>query len=268
MNVSYSRYQDPSPHSRSQDPSPTGNLSQDVQRFSSNVSQLEAKVRQLQVEQDDARLKGDIIQLLSSCARLAKSIDATLKEMKEQRDVSKDFEYKRYLSVFQTSFSTFQALQKATTGIEQTQLKLARAESVRRSRHISAAAKEDSKLLLHPTEQQQQGQTFASNELADLQERERVVSQLEHDILDMNEIFRDLATMVHEQGETIEQIEVHVEGAAINVQQANKQLGQASQYKSSNRKLKICIAVIVIGAILVVVIVIVIILAVLGVFKK
>eukprot|EP00731_Ephydatia_muelleri_P031649 Em0023g156a len=256
MNVSYSRYQDPPP---------TGSLSQDIQHFSTNVDQLGAKVKQLQTEQEDAVLKGDIIQLLSLCAQLAKRIDTALKAIKEQRDVSKDFEYKRYLSVFQKSFSTFQALQQATTGIEQTQLKLARAESMRRSKRISAA-KEDTKLLAYPTEQQ--AQMFAENDIADLQERERVISQLEHDILDMNEIFRDLATMVHEQGDQIEHIAVHVESAAVNVQQGNKQLGHAAQYKNRNRKLQICIAVIIIIVILVILIVILAVLGGLGVFSK
>eukprot|EP00731_Ephydatia_muelleri_P037582 Em0513g2a len=259
------------------------------------LDQLGAKVKQLQTEQEDAVLKGDIIQLLSLCAQLAKRIDTALKAIKEQRDVSKDFEYKRYLSVFQKSFSTFQALQQATTGIEQTQLKLARAESMRRSKRISAA-KEDTKLLAYPTEQQ--AQMFAENEIADFTRREResfhnssqlwyiVVTYSEladslyygstvlylpakvHDILDMNEIFRDLATMVHEQGDQIEHIAVHVESAAVNVQQGNKQLGHAAQYKNRNRKLQICIAVIIIIVILVILIVILAVLGGLGVFSK
>ncbi len=50
-------------------------------------------------------------------------------------------------------------------------------------------------------------------DLALLQEREERIRQLESDILDVNEIFRDLGALVHEQGETIDTIENNVEEA-------------------------------------------------------
>ncbi len=50
-------------------------------------------------------------------------------------------------------------------------------------------------------------------DLALLQEREERIRQLESDILDVNEIFRDLGQLVHEQGETIDTIEANVEQA-------------------------------------------------------
>ena len=48
-----------------------------------------------------------------------------------------------------------------------------------------------------------------------LQERERSIRQLESDIVDVNTIFKDLATMVHEQGEMVDSIEQNVESAHI-----------------------------------------------------
>ena len=43
--------------------------------------------------------------------------------------------------------------------------------------------------------------------IEELQERERSIRQLESDIVDVNTIFKDLATMVHEQGEMVDSIE-------------------------------------------------------------
>ena len=51
------------------------------------------------------------------------------------------------------------------------------------------------------------------------------------DIVDVNTIFKDLATMVHEQGETIDSIEGNVETAAITVHDGTEQLRQAERYK-------------------------------------
>ncbi len=51
--------------------------------------------------------------------------------------------------------------------------------------------------------QLQQQEDTIKVDLAIVQEREQGIRQLETDILDINSIFRDLATMVHEQGEVI-----------------------------------------------------------------
>jgi len=49
--------------------------------------------------------------------------------------------------------------------------------------------------------------------------------------VDVNTIFKDLATMVHEQGETIDSIEGNVEQASITVHDVTDQLRQAERYK-------------------------------------
>ena len=51
------------------------------------------------------------------------------------------------------------------------------------------------------------------------------------DIGDVNTIFKDLATMVHEQGEVVDSIEGNVEEAAVSVTEGADQLRQAERYK-------------------------------------
>ncbi|XP_046861012.1 syntaxin-7-like isoform X2 [Xenia sp. Carnegie-2017] len=77
-----------------------------------------------------------------------------------------------------------------------------------------------------------------------LEERERAVRQLESDIMDVNEIFRDLGTMIHEQGEMIDNIEDHVVTAGTHVEEANTQLQKASEYQKASRKKMCCLLVI------------------------
>ena len=50
----------------------------------------------------------------------------------------------------------------------------------------------------------------------------------------MNTIFKDLATMVHEQGDTVNSIEANVDHATISVHDGADQLRQAEIYKVSN----------------------------------
>ena len=49
--------------------------------------------------------------------------------------------------------------------------------------------------------------------------------------MDVNQIFKDLATMVHEQGEVIDSIEANVESSHMNVGQGVQQLAKASDYQ-------------------------------------
>ncbi|XP_030838784.1 syntaxin-7 [Strongylocentrotus purpuratus] len=82
-----------------------------------------------------------------------------------------------------------------------------------------------------------------------IKERESQLHKLESDILDVNQIFKDLATMVHEQGDMIDSIEANVESAEVHVEQANTQLDKAVTYQSKARRKKflllICVLVLV-----------------------
>lgn len=49
--------------------------------------------------------------------------------------------------------------------------------------------------------------------------------------MDVNTIFKDLATMVHEQGEMVDSIEQNVESAHVRVQEGTEQLRMAETYK-------------------------------------
>ncbi|GLH01029.1 Uncharacterized protein GBIM_07266 [Gryllus bimaculatus] len=64
-----------------------------------------------------------------------------------------------------------------------------------------------------------------------LLEREQRIKQIEDDILDVNEIMRELGSMVHEQGETINSIENNLENVHANVEQGQEELEKAAQYQ-------------------------------------
>eukprot|EP00794_Sanderia_malayensis_P004690 gene4690-5305_t len=69
-------------------------------------------------------------------------------------------------------------------------------------------------------------------ELDAIKEREERIQKIETDILDVNEIFRDLAVLIQEQGETIDSIEGNVESAVVHVTDANVQLQRAKDYQA------------------------------------
>ena len=49
--------------------------------------------------------------------------------------------------------------------------------------------------------------------------------------MDVNQIFKDLAAMVHDQGELVDSIEANVETSSIRVSEGTEQLRQAERYQ-------------------------------------
>jgi len=95
-----------------------------------------------------------------------------------------------------------------------------------------------------------QAQEEADVNIDMIREREDALRQLESDIVNVNEIFKDLAIMVHEQGETIDSIEANVDHTHQHVEQANIQLQKAKTHQSAARKKKCCLIVILLLAII------------------
>uniref|UniRef100_A0A3B3Y9U1 t-SNARE coiled-coil homology domain-containing protein n=1 Tax=Poecilia mexicana TaxID=48701 RepID=A0A3B3Y9U1_9TELE len=76
------------------------------------------------------------------------------------------------------------------------------------------------------------------------------------DIMDVNQIFKDLAVMIHDQGEMIDSIEANVENAEVHVERGAEQLQRAAYYQQKSRK-KMCILAIVCSIMLIILIVII-----------
>lgn len=77
-----------------------------------------------------------------------------------------------------------------------------------------------------------------------LEEQERSIRRLESDINDVNQIFKELGALVHEQGELVDSIEASVERTEVFVHEGTQQLRQASNYQTKLRKKKFILAMI------------------------
>lgn len=88
-------------------------------------------------------------------------------------------------------------------------------------------------------------------------EREEEVNKVVRSIVDLNEIFKDLAHMVHEQGTVLDRIDFNIEQTHVQVSEGYKQLQKAERYQRKNRKMKcimiLCLVVVVLFFLLIVV---------------
>lgn len=79
-----------------------------------------------------------------------------------------------------------------------------------------------------------------------IQERESEIREIETGIHELNEIFRDLGTLVIEQGAMLENIESNVTSVARDVRGANEELGQASEYQRKAGRRALCLMLVLI----------------------
>lgn len=66
----------------------------------------------------------------------------------------------------------------------------------------------------------------------------------QENIVGVNEIYKKLGALVHEQGMTVDSIESNVENTTVRVTQGTEQLRKASHYQTKLRKKKLCICLI------------------------
>ncbi|KAI3361529.1 hypothetical protein L3Q82_013678 [Scortum barcoo] len=148
-----------------------------------------------------------------------------------------------------------------------TRLKTELSESVQRYGDLQKKIAERSRALLPPaqtdkrkspqtpsTEQIEEGPLFGEavgseggaqaflSEISEedvevLRQREEALLQIEEantcqrDMLDVTQIMKDLASMVHEQGDAIDSIEDYIQTTSSNVESANQELAKANQYQ-------------------------------------
>jgi len=76
-------------------------------------------------------------------------------------------------------------------------------------------------------------------------EREEGIREIESTINEVNTIFRDLAELVNEQGEMIDNIENNISQTVVRTDQANQELTKASKYQKSARNKMCCLLLII-----------------------
>ncbi|KAI9208472.1 t-SNARE [Polychytrium aggregatum] len=83
----------------------------------------------------------------------------------------------------------------------------------------------------------------AKKALQDIQDRHHDIQKIEQSIIELQQLFIDMAVLVQAQGEMLNQIEIHVENAKDHTDQGAKALHQAVKLQKKSRK-KMCIIIV------------------------
>lgn len=235
-------------------------IGSNIQKITQNVSQIQRLVSSIGTAQDSPETRDRVHQLTHYTNQLAKETNADLKSFAHLHvppsDQSKwKMQRDRYTEEFSNALTNFQTTQRTAAEKEKASVARARAHSSTRSPYDDEHQEDFSNRGFSQTKQILQMEEDVDLEM--IKERENAIKQLEKDITDVNQIFKDLGMLVHEQGDMLDSIEANVETAQIQVHEGNKQLASAATYQSKARRKK-CICVIIL---LVVIAVIAIILA-------
>jgi t-SNARE complex subunit (syntaxin) len=190
---------------------------------------MERMVNQLS-SGDNSSIRKQLNDVTHYTGQLAKDTSEDLKDLNkfpvgDQRQLK--LQREKLTSDFSTVLNSFQQIQRRAAAREKELMKAARQDDEQQQPQLLQ--------LGQPTSRQ----IFAEEDnVSELLERENSIRQLETDILSVNQIFQELAKMVHEQGEVIDSIEAHVEEAQITTQQGTEELSRAATYQSKARRKK------------------------------
>jgi len=161
---------------------------------------------------------------------------------RRQRNFMRD----RLTNDFSEALRNFQVVQRAIKAVE---------PIPHRPAPASSTTAGDSQVLIELAQQQEgepggeqqlqkQAQAQETLNLDEIREREESVRKLEHDIVEVNHIFKDLATIIHNQGETVDSIESSIFRATEEVSQGAREIAQARLYQDKSRRKKFYLAMI------------------------
>ncbi|XP_004929803.1 syntaxin-7 isoform X2 [Bombyx mori] len=225
-------------------------IASNIKKISQNVSSMSKMVNQLQTPQDSQELRAQLRQIQNYTQKLAKDTSSLLMElMRMPKDnAANKLTRERLSDEYIATLNSFQATQRLVAQKTKEDVKKAKAQSINIGDPFAMG--NSNKDLVEMTEtdvrKQEQMNMQAERSLVELEERERDIRQLESDILTVNDIFKELSTMIHAQGEVVDSIESSVEYTAQNVESATQQLREAGNYKNKLRKKKVYLAIILI----------------------
>ncbi|XP_066434826.1 t-SNARE domain-containing protein 1 isoform X2 [Eleutherodactylus coqui] len=220
----------------------------DVYRINSNVQSLERNLRSLGTPSDTAELRDrlhftqqETNNTITSCTKSIRQLSEIVRGSTRQDRLQLD----RLKSQLSESIQRYGAVQKKIADKSKSLLGDGQRNQKQSPRTPFSDIADDEKIFNGGDEQwQNQSQDLSEitdEDLDQIRQKEEAIKQIESDMLDVNQIMKDLASIVYEQGHDIDSIEANIETASSHVESANRQLAKASQHQRRARKVKCCL---------------------------
>lgn len=227
-------------------------VSSNIQQLTNKIASIQRMVNQIGSNADVPETFKELQTLQKESNTIANETSLFLKQLRQiQSSQAEERQRKIQQDKLQENFSNalhkLQQVQRLAMEKERENVQRVRAQSSGQSGYQGFDHHDDTPFRDKTSESEFpafQVQQEADINIEMIREREEGLRQLESDIVNVNEIFKDLAIMVHEQGETIDSIEANVDHTQQHVEAANVQLQKAKTHQSAARKKKCCLIVI------------------------
>ncbi|KAM7176155.1 t-SNARE domain-containing protein 1 isoform 4-T15 [Macrochelys suwanniensis] len=216
--------------------------SANIFRINSNVTSLERTLRSLGTSNDTQELRDG---LHATQQEANKTITTSTKAIKQLSEIVRGSSRQERLQLdrlnnqLSDAIQRYGAVQKKIAEKSKALLPTGQRSSKQQSPKTPFSDLADDEKIFNGGDGMWQNQSQDQALLSEITEedleaihlREEAIQQIESDMLDVNQIIKDLASMVYEQGDTIDSIEANIETASSNVESANEQLAKASQHQ-------------------------------------
>ncbi|KFY24392.1 hypothetical protein V493_05275 [Pseudogymnoascus sp. VKM F-4281 (FW-2241)] len=231
-------------------------LSQDLMNklftLTGNISRLSNQVALLGTKRDTERVRERVHDLLEETTEDFKNIGEGVKRIQSWEDVSPSQKYtqQKLSREFQATLTEFQNVQRGALEKERATATAARAAL----EQASSPSGEGGSPGFGQQQQAQEQLRLASQDEVDFQdslivERETEIRNIEQGVSELNELFRDVAHIVGEQGEQLDTIAANVENTRSDTRGADVELRSAARYQKNARS-KACMLLLILAVIL------------------
>jgi len=218
--------------------------------LSGNISRLTNQIALLGTKRDTERVRERVHDLLEETTDGFKDVGEGVKKIQAWEDVSPSQKYtqQKLNREFQASLREFQNVQRQALEKQRASASAARTAL---EDATSPATEEDGTF---GQQQSQEQLRLANQDEVDFQdslivEREAEIRNIEQGVTELNELFRDVAHIVSEQGEQLDTIAANVDNTRTDTRGADTELRSAARYQRNARS-KACMLLLILAVIL------------------
>ncbi|KAI4229002.1 MAG: hypothetical protein L6R36_001239 [Xanthoria steineri] len=237
----------------------TEDLSVKLFSLTSSIARLSQQINLLGTKRETDRVRERVNDLLEESRSGFKDVGERVKKLTTWEDLNPSQKYtqQKLSREFQASGTEFQTLQRTALEKQRASASAART-AVDSGDPSSAPPYGDSTGQQQSQVQEQEQLRLASQDEVDFQEsliieRESEIRNIEQSVGELNELFRDVAHIVREQGDQLNTIDANVENVRGDTRQADIELRSASRYQKASRN-KACCLLLILGVVLVIII--------------
>ncbi|XP_047992834.1 syntaxin-12 [Leguminivora glycinivorella] len=212
-------------------------IADNVNSINTGLRSLEKMMKQIGGPNDNLQLRDKIHDTQQT---VNGSVSATARDIQRlgvvarRGDKPQKLQVERLTQAFKDALAKYSSVQKQVSEKMAAHMpKQARNRNDPSLLERQAIADDEESALLDNQQAQARLVQFETNMLL---EREQYIHKIEADVLDVNQIMQDLASLVHQQGQTVDTLEGHIEDASANVESGVDQLAKAEQHQRSYRK--------------------------------